>query len=548
MEIFFEEILKNKNNSIIEEKYKQENHLILSKYTSKKYYKYSIDLLKSFLEKISYTNKTYIFHMSLQYLIKIIYNFKNISYIDNYDLFILCSFLLGIKVSINQYNPPFITEIKRKYSNKYSSYSNEEIQKYELTCMKLLDYNINILTPYECIYYLFYKDQNILSIVTKELENIIYNDLNSFLFKKPYELAQEAIYKTDLKTHNIKQSLLIIKKKKPITKIKGSKIKIKVKKDTTPTTSMSSSNGSKNNTNRNINNKKAKAIRSQSNEDVNNKSIINNINKELDHIYKNNNFLVLSHNNSANKDKIKINHYPVCITVNDNKKENYKDDKKVIYINTNYINNNVNIHIHNKKNIIGNNKTETNSIENKLIKNSLLYKSKSGYLRKLNNSTNENLISRNEAVNVQKMRINKYLCFSNNNLPVENSNNKKKEFYNDKKINENDLIKNKSHICKDYKLLNSFSSINLNSLRIQNSSINAVFKKPILNKNEIKSSFKVNNEKNIKNNKKINYKQAINFDTAIKNYNIHFRKISDLCKKINFDVFNNYSDKIKLEK
>lgn len=546
MEIFFEEILKNKNNSIIEEKYKQKNHLILSKYTSKKYYKYSIDLLKTFLEKTSYTNKTYIFHMSLQYLIKILYNFKNISYIDNYDLLILCSFLLGIKVSINQYNPPFITEVKRKYSDKYSSYSNEEIQKCELICMKHLDYNINVLTPYECIYYLFHKDPNILSIITKELENIIYNDLNAFLFKKPYELAQEAIYKTDLKTHNIKQSLLIIKKKKPIAKKRGSKIK--PKHDTTPTTSVSSSYGSNNNTNRHFNSKKAKVIRSQSNEDLNNKSIIKNINKELDHIYKNNNLLVLSHNNSVNKDKYKKNHYPVCITINNNKKENNKDVKKVIYINTNYINNNFNIQIHNRKNIIENNKTEVNSIEKKLIKHSLIYKSKSGYLKKLNNTTNENLKSRNEAINIQKMKINKFLCFSNNKLSVENSNEKNIELYNDKKVNENNAIKDKNHIYKDDKLLNNFSSNNLKNLRIQNSYINAVFKKPTLNKNEIKTSFNINNDKNIKKNKNINYKQAINFDTAIKNCNIHFSKISDLCKKINFDVFNSYSNRIKLEK
>ena len=546
MEIFFEEILKNKNNSIIEEKYKQKNHLILSEYTSKKYYKYSIDLLKTFLEKTSYTNKTYIFHMSLQYLIKILYNFKNISYIDNYDLLILCSFLLGIKVSINQYNPPFITEVKRKYSDKYSSYSNEEIQKCELICMKLLDYNINVLTPYECIYYLFHKDPNILSIITKELENIIYNDLNAFLFKKPYELAQEAIYKTDLKTHNIKQSLLIIKKKKPIAKKRGSKIK--PKHDTTPTTSVSSSYGSNNNTNRHFNSKKAKVIRSQSNEDLNNKSIIKNINKELDHIYKNNNLLVLSHNNSVNKDKYKKNHYPVCITINNNKKENNKDVKKVIYINTNYINNNFNIQIHNRKNIIENNKTEVNSIEKKLIKHSLIYKSKSGYLKKLNNTTNENLKSRNEAINIQKMKISKFLCFSNNKLPVENPNEKNIELYNDKKVNENNEIKDKNHIYKDDKLLNNFSSNNLKNLRIQNSYINAVFKKPTLNKNEIKTSFNTNNDKNIKKNKNINYKQAINFDTAIKNCNIHFSKISDLCKKINFDVFNSYSNRIKLEK
>ena len=55
------------------------------------------------------------------------------------------------------------------------------------------------------------------------------------------------------------------------------------------------------------------------------------------------------------------------------------------------------------------------------------------------------------------------------------------------------------------------------------------------------TSFK--NKKFIKNNK--NHKKDISFNTALKNCNIHYRQISDLCKKINFDVFNSISDKNK---
>ena len=57
----------------------------------------------------------------------------------------------------------------------------------------------------------------------------------------------------------------------------------------------------------------------------------------------------------------------------------------------------------------------------------------------------------------------------------------------------------------------------------------------------MKTSFK--NNKNIKNTR--NNKKNINFNTALKNCNIHYRKISDLCKKINFDVFNSIPDKDK---
>ena len=116
MDIFFEEILKNKNKPIIEEEYDPQKHLILSKYTSKAYYKYSIELLKTLLEKAEYTNKKYIFHMSLHYLLKILYNFQNLPYIDNYDLLILSSFSLGIKSSVDQHKTSFITKLKKIYS------------------------------------------------------------------------------------------------------------------------------------------------------------------------------------------------------------------------------------------------------------------------------------------------------------------------------------------------------------------------------------------------------------------------------------------------
>ena len=57
----------------------------------------------------------------------------------------------------------------------------------------------------------------------------------------------------------------------------------------------------------------------------------------------------------------------------------------------------------------------------------------------------------------------------------------------------------------------------------------------------MKTSFKT--KKNGKNNK--NIKKDINFNSALKNVNIHYRKITDLCKKINFDVFSNISEKDK---
>ena len=66
-----------------------------------------------------------------------------------------------------------------------------------------------------------------------------------------------------------------------------------------------------------------------------------------------------------------------------------------------------------------------------------------------------------------------------------------------------------------------------------NSSGKIIFKKPTIDKQKIKTLFKTKNI--IKN----------NFNSALKNCNIHYRKITDLCKKINFDVLNSISDKDK---
>ena len=122
MDIFFEEIIKIKNKPIIEEEYNPNNHLFLFKYTSKTYYKYSIELLQSLIEKSRYSNKKHIFYMSLHYLLIILYNLKNIPYIDNYDLLILSSFSLGIKASVDQHKTPFISKLKKIYSQKYCFY------------------------------------------------------------------------------------------------------------------------------------------------------------------------------------------------------------------------------------------------------------------------------------------------------------------------------------------------------------------------------------------------------------------------------------------
>ena len=512
MEVLFEEILENKNKRIIEENYEKENHLILSKYTSKAYYKYSLDLLQILLEKSEYINKKHIFHMSLYYLLKILYNFKNIPYIDNFDLLILISFSLGIKAVVDQHKTPFITKLKRIYSEKYSSYNNKEISLCEIICLKLLDYDINIFTPYECLYYLFNKDANKLMFFTEELENIIFKDPNELLMKKPYNLAQEIICSIDLKNQNIKQKLLLNKKTAPILKKQNNKRFIN--NESTPTTSISSSNGSNNNARNNFSSKKIKGgLRSQSNGIINNKYIINNINKELNHIYYNN-FMAIRGNNSASKENIN-NYYPLYTSINNNIFNNNDNIiQNVIYKNYNF------------KDLKNRTNQNTDSLNN--LK---LYKT-SPYKKNISNTnisiySNKDLINQNEAIKLIKLEINNCKCSK-----IESTN------------RENGLFSTKNIIDRNTKnnlknnRPNNLSTNYLKNYKAQHSPEISVFKKPKIDKKKMKTSFKTNK-------RKINYKLRINFNTVLKNSNSQYQKISDLCKKINFDVFNSASEKEK---
>ena len=518
MDIFFDEILQIKNNPIIEEEYDPRNHLILSKYTSKAYYKYSIDLLKTLLDKSEYTNKSHIFYVSLIYLLKILYNFKNTPYIDNYDLLILSSFSLGIKTSVDQHKTPFITKIKNIYGEKYSFYSNIKIQECEVICLKLLKYNINILTPYECLYYLFNKDICKFNLLINELDNLIFNNANKILFQKPYELALEIINKFNSNFKNLKQPILITKKTAPFLNSKDKKIN----NDSTPTTSVSSSYGSCNNTRNNFNSKKINGIRSQSNMIINNKNIIISVNNELNDIFKNNKFVVIRCTNSAKKEE--NNKKDICLYNNNN------GIKKIIYKNNNF---------NNEKTLIkeiGNEKINNNIQLLKIhTKNKL--SSLDIYKNYMNTSLNKNNSSKNIDDNFQKKYNNKSLCFSGKKSPVkinsrisvnDNSNN-----------NKNNNIRIKNH--KDCNLTNNLSSNYIQNINIQIGTGSNIFKKPTIEKQKIKTSFK--NKNIIKNSNNCSMKN--NFNTALKNCNIHYRKITDLCKKINFDVLNTISDKDK---
>ena len=191
----FNETKKYLNFPLIDNKIIEKRHLIFIKYTSELYYKYSIELIETLCKKSKFANTKLLFHTTLSFLLKILYNCGNTPCINNFDLLILCSFSIGIKSVETRNKSPSINRLKKIYQEKYYNYDNNEIKLGEIICLKLMNYNINILTPYESLFYLLYKSDNLhlFDKCIQHLDNLIIGGDKSFIFKKPLDIAKENI-------------------------------------------------------------------------------------------------------------------------------------------------------------------------------------------------------------------------------------------------------------------------------------------------------------------------------------------------------------------
>ena len=104
----FSETKKILNNPLINSKLTENKHLIFIKYTSELYYKYSIEQIETLCKKSKFENKKLLFHTTLNFLLKILYNCGNTPCLNNLDLLILCTFSLGIKSVENRFKSPSI--------------------------------------------------------------------------------------------------------------------------------------------------------------------------------------------------------------------------------------------------------------------------------------------------------------------------------------------------------------------------------------------------------------------------------------------------------
>jgi len=207
----YEKIINLLNIPLIpEENINYSNHLIFKKYTSQIYYKYAFDLLDTLTKKTNYENKKRLLHNSFVYLTYILYNCGNNAYLSNYDLMVFCCFYLSVKAIVKQNTVPGLTKFKKLYE-KFSIYKNEEIIKAEIICIKILKYQINFLTVFDCLYYLSYYNKELFNSALTKFENEIMLNIKEYMNKKPYDLAKEIIHSLDIKVR-LKYPKLIKKK------------------------------------------------------------------------------------------------------------------------------------------------------------------------------------------------------------------------------------------------------------------------------------------------------------------------------------------------
>lgn len=191
--------MESLNKALFNNNFLPVEHMVFFKYTSPNYYKYSFDLLKLLFLKSNYKKYNNIFYISLYFYLKILKESGNNIYFKNLDILIFCCFYLGIKSSVNQTDNITINKLKMLYKEKYNGITNQEIKEGEIICLKLLNYNLNIMTPYDYLLYILNDNQEIIDETIEELDSKIILGIKYFIFCKPKELAEEIAEKIKIK-------------------------------------------------------------------------------------------------------------------------------------------------------------------------------------------------------------------------------------------------------------------------------------------------------------------------------------------------------------
>ena len=185
------QIIKNISKQIFPSCISSKTHKIFLKYSSSRYRKYCLDLIRTLSQKLDSPKSKSIFYQTIIYQDLVLYNCGNEVLIHNLDLLILCCFSISIKTLCDQYNIPSLNKLKSLIREKYYLCKDHDIISTEIECLRLIDYNINYMNAYDFLKYFIGENEHLMELANSLLENIIYGDIKYYIFKSPHHLALE---------------------------------------------------------------------------------------------------------------------------------------------------------------------------------------------------------------------------------------------------------------------------------------------------------------------------------------------------------------------
>ena len=195
-------IIRNLANPTFPKNISSSTNKVFIKYSDNQIRRYNIDLIYNLCKNSNLKNKESLLYQTLIFHDIILYNCGNKDVIKDINLMILTVFYLSVKCIGTQYTMINIEQLKKLLPNRFSQYKNQEILEMEILCLKLLRYNINIITCYDClkIILLNYSVNDDFSETAKDLlQKIIFGDIKEYIFKLPYKLAFEIYEKVKFK-------------------------------------------------------------------------------------------------------------------------------------------------------------------------------------------------------------------------------------------------------------------------------------------------------------------------------------------------------------
>ena len=339
-------IIRNLANPTFPKNISSSTNKVFIKYSDNQIRRYNIDLIYNLCKNSNLKNKESLLYQTLIFHDIILYNCGNKDVIKDINLMILTVFYLSVKCIGTQYTMINIEQLKKLLPNRFSHYKNQEILEMEILCLKLLRYNINIITCYDClkIILLNYSVNDDFSETAKDLlQKIIFGDIKEYIFKLPYKLAFEIYEKVKFKLKE-KTNIKVLNTEKRLKN--NISIFSKSKINTLSSYNLNIQNKNIVNNNKGINsvspsqfsiNQNSSFISSNTKYEKKINNILSNCKPNIKKIYSSKSSLIEKPKNEI-EDKIEINKKRVLKEINNNNYKNIIENKKSDEDNNKYCN------------------------------------------------------------------------------------------------------------------------------------------------------------------------------------------------------------------